>query len=196
MSIFCNTQINSAPLKAGAAKWSEQIGLHTVKFFLVNFINPQQLERLMSTPSLLPQLTTRLQGEQVSGQIFYIYQQGCTKQQSLFFKFDEGQTFSFYVPQHLAGKVSQKQMYSSMEAGALISAKSWRVNFSGFAGPTISVARVLKPFVLVETQPQTICKQIVDVFQKLYPWTETEISFKVHMSGNIMLLIIFNCLKL
>lgn len=134
MSIFCNTQINSAPLKAGAAKWAEQFGLHTVKFFLVNFINPQQLERLMSTPSLLPQLTTRLQGEQVSGQIFCIYQQGCTKQQSHFFKFDESQTFSFYVPKHLARKVLQKQIYSSMEAGTLISVKSRIVNFLGFVG--------------------------------------------------------------
>ena len=107
----------------------------------------------------------------MSGQIFGIYQQGCTKQQSLFFKFDEDQTFSFYAPQHLTRKVLQKQRYSRMEAGTLISVKSQMVNSLGFAGPTVSVAQVLKPFFfffLVEMQPQTICKQVVDDFQKLY----------------------------
>ena len=58
-----------------------------------------------------------------------------------------------------------------MEAGTLISVKSQIVNFLGFAGPTVSVAQVLKPFFfffLVEMQPQAICKQVVDDFQKLY----------------------------
>lgn len=33
-----------------------------------------------------------------------------------------------------------------MEAGTLISVKSRIVSFLGFAGPTVSVAQVLKPF--------------------------------------------------
>lgn len=85
-----------------------------------------------------------------------------------------------------------------MEAGTLISVKSQIVNFLGFAGPTVSVAQVLKPFFffLVEMQPQTICKQVVDVFQKLLLRTETEVAFKVHMSRNVILWIIFNYLKM
>lgn len=141
VSVFCNTQIN-CPSQGICCKVPRKLGF----IQLVNFINPQQLERSVSTPSLLPQFTTRLQGEQVSGQIFGIYQQGCTKQQSLFFKFDEDQTFSFYAPQHLTRKVLQKQRYSRMEAGTLISVKSQMVNSLGFAGPTVSVAQVLKPF--------------------------------------------------
>lgn len=45
-------------------------------------------------------------------------------------------------------------------------------------------------------QPQTICKQVVDVFQKLLLRTETEVAFKVHMSRNVILWIIFNYLKM
>lgn len=118
--------------------------------------------------------------------MFGVYQQGCTEQQSLFFKFDEDQTFSLYVPQHLTG-VLQKQGYSRMEAGTLI-CKEPDSKLFRLCRPYCSAAQVLKPFFFFSGNAATdqyVSKLLM--YCKNLLRTETEVAFKVHMSRNVIL---------